>query len=41
MQPVASADYPAEGVENPARELDDFDALVRTYWGRVFRFALA
>jgi hypothetical protein len=29
MQPVASADYPAEGVENPARELDDFDALVR------------
>jgi RNA polymerase sigma-70 factor (ECF subfamily) len=41
MQPVASADYPAEGVENPARELDDFDALVRKYWPRVFRFALA
>jgi RNA polymerase sigma-70 factor, ECF subfamily len=41
MQPVASADFPAEGVERPARELDDFDALVRKYWPRVFRFALA
>ena len=41
MQPVASADLPAEGAGNQARELDDFDALVRTYWPRVFRFALA
>jgi RNA polymerase sigma-70 factor (ECF subfamily) len=41
MQPVASADFPAEGFESPARELDDFDALVRKYWPRVFRFALA
>ena len=41
MQPVASADSAAEAVENPARELDDFDALVRKYWPRVFRFALA
>ncbi len=41
MQPVASADFPAEGAGNAARELDDFDALVRRYWPRVFRFALA
>jgi RNA polymerase sigma-70 factor (ECF subfamily) len=41
MQPVASAELPAEGAGNPARELDDFDALVRRYWPRVFRFALA
>jgi RNA polymerase sigma-70 factor (ECF subfamily) len=41
MQPVASAELPAEGAGNPVRELDDFDALVRLYWPRVFRFALA
>jgi len=35
MQPVASADFVA------VAELDDFDALVRTYWPKVFRFALA
>jgi len=27
-------------LEVPARELDDFDAVVRQYWPRVFRFAL-
>ena len=25
----------------PARELDDFDAVVRRYWPRIFRFVLA
>jgi len=41
MQPVASAGFLADAAESPARELDDFDALVRKYWPRVFRFALA
>jgi len=41
MQPVASAEFLADAVDGPARELDDFDALVRKYWPRVFRFALA
>ena len=26
---------------SPARELDDFDAVVRQYWPRIFRFVLA
>jgi RNA polymerase sigma-70 factor (ECF subfamily) len=28
-------------VERPASEIDDLDTLVRLYWPRVFRFALA
>jgi RNA polymerase sigma-70 factor (ECF subfamily) len=28
-------------VERPASEIDDLDTLVRVYWPRVFRFALA
>jgi RNA polymerase sigma-70 factor (ECF subfamily) len=41
MQQVASAGLLADAVRNPAGELEDFDALVRTYWPKVFRFALA
>jgi RNA polymerase sigma-70 factor (ECF subfamily) len=41
MQQVASAGFLAEAVESPARELEDFDALVSKYWPKVFRFALA
>src|SRR5262245_42744398 len=26
---------------SPVRELDDFDAVVRQYWPRIFRFVLA
>jgi len=38
---MANAGFLADAVENPVRELDDFDALVRRYWPQVFRFALA
>ena len=38
---MAASAIHAVSVENPAREVDDFDALVRLYWPRVFRFALA
>jgi RNA polymerase sigma-70 factor (ECF subfamily) len=41
MEPVASADFLADAVESPVRELEDFDVLVRKYWPKVFRFALA
>ncbi len=41
MQQVASAGFLAEAMESPARELEDFDALVSKYWPKVFRFALA
>jgi RNA polymerase sigma-70 factor (ECF subfamily) len=41
MQPVASADLPAEVTDSPIRELEDFDSLVSKYWPKVFRFALA
>jgi RNA polymerase sigma-70 factor (ECF subfamily) len=40
MEPVVSADFLADAV-SPVRELEDFDALVRKYWPKVFRFALA
>jgi RNA polymerase sigma-70 factor, ECF subfamily len=35
MQPVVAAEQPA------APGMDDFDALVRQHWPRIFRFALA
>jgi RNA polymerase sigma-70 factor, ECF subfamily len=39
MEPVATA-FAVE-MESPAAEIQDFDAVVRLYWPRIFRFALA
>jgi len=41
MQPMATAGAMAAALEGPVSELDDFDAVVRLYWPRVFRYALA
>src|ERR1700683_1219289 len=41
MRPVASSWLIAARMEDSVRELADFDAVVRLYWPRVFRFALA
>lgn len=41
MQPVATAGSIAATMQDRAREISDFDAVVRLYWPRIFRFALA
>jgi len=41
MQPVATSGLAIDAVARPAVEIEDFDAVVRLYWPRVFRFALA
>ena len=38
---MAASAIHAVSVENPAREVDDFETIVRLYWPRVFRYALA
>jgi len=40
MEPVASHGV-IDAVEPPVGQLADFDAVVRAWWPRVFRFALA
>jgi RNA polymerase sigma-70 factor, ECF subfamily len=40
MQPAATSG-PAIAMATSAAEMEDFDAVVRLYWPRVFRFALA
>lgn len=40
MEPVASHAL-IDAVETSAGQLDDFEAVVRAWWPRVFRFALA
>ena len=40
MEPSSALDWMATAVAN-ARELDDFEGVVRLYWLKVFRFALA
>ena len=39
MEPVATTRWIPEAVEE-TREIEDFDAVVRLYWPKVFRFAL-
>src|SRR5689334_23828313 len=41
MQPAASSGLAMEVARHLNAEIDDFDAVVRLYWRRVFRFALA
>lgn len=41
MEPLATSALDAVSVESPAREIDDFEGIVRLFWPRVFRFALA
>jgi RNA polymerase sigma-70 factor (ECF subfamily) len=41
MEPAATARLFAASMEDPARQIADFDAVVRLYWPRIFRFALA
>jgi RNA polymerase sigma-70 factor, ECF subfamily len=41
MQPVANAGSVATGMEKDGREIDDIDAIIRTFQPRIFRFALA
>ena len=40
MEPAVTTRWIPDAVEQ-TREFDDFDAIVRLYWPRVFRFALA
>src|SRR5579863_9956537 len=39
MEPAAAV-LPVE-IDSPAAEIQDFDAVVRLYWPRIFRFVLA
>jgi RNA polymerase sigma-70 factor, ECF subfamily len=41
MRPVASPWPIATSMQDSLPELADFDTVVRLYWPRVFRFALA
>jgi len=41
MQPIAILAAPADSMESRAADLEDFDQMVRLYWPRVFRFAVA
>ena len=40
MEPVVTTRWAPDAVEQ-RREIEDFDAVVRLYWPKVFRFALA
>jgi RNA polymerase sigma-70 factor (ECF subfamily) len=40
MEPIPTAGWMATAVES-SRELEDFESVVRLYWLKVFRFALA
>jgi RNA polymerase sigma-70 factor, ECF subfamily len=40
MEPIPAAGFMAEAVES-SNELEDFEAVVRLHWPKVFRFALA
>jgi RNA polymerase sigma-70 factor, ECF subfamily len=41
MEPAATTRMIAASMQDRATEIADFDAVVRLYWPRVFRFALA
>lgn len=41
MEPAATSRLIAARMEDRAREIADFDAVVQLYWPRIFRFALA
>ena len=41
MEPAATSRLIAVSMEDRANEIADFDAVMRLYWPRVFRFALA
>lgn len=41
MQPMATSTLMTDAFKTRAAELEDFDAIVRLHWPRVFRFALA
>jgi RNA polymerase sigma-70 factor (ECF subfamily) len=40
MEPVSTARWIPNAVDQ-TREIEDFDAVVRLYWPKIFRFALA
>ena len=41
MDPTATSEFIAVGMESPVVELRDFDKVVQVYWSRIFRFVLA
>ncbi len=41
MEPTATSELLAAGMERPAEEVHDFDKIAEFYWPRVFRFVLA
>jgi RNA polymerase sigma-70 factor, ECF subfamily len=41
MQPAATSGLAIDVAARAAAEIEDFDAVVRLYWPRVFRYALA
>ena len=41
MDPTATSEFIAVGMESPVVELRDFDKVVQVYWTRIFRFVLA
>src|SRR5262245_21774616 len=40
MAPNAVSELIAPSMENPAAEIEDFDAVVRVHWPRIYRFLL-
>ena len=41
MEPIATPGFMTDAVKCAASEIEDFDAVVRLHWPRVFRYALA
>ena len=41
MEPTATAEFVSPMIDDPVVEIQDFDRVVRRYWGRILRFLLA
>jgi RNA polymerase sigma-70 factor, ECF subfamily len=41
MEPIATPGFVTDAINCSASEIQDFDAVVRLHWPRVFRYALA
>jgi len=41
MEPIATPGFMTDAIKCSAAEIQDFDAVVRLHWPRVFRYALA
>src|SRR5258708_15241607 len=41
MEPIATPGFMTDAIQRSACQIQDFDAVVRLHWPRVFRYALA